>query len=66
MTPNSSPEDRVRGGHSMHDAENPTLCPDKRHEHWRVVRCRNDRDIVECSRCGKQRDVPCNFDEDYS
>lgn len=25
-----------------------------------------EHDIVECSHCGKQWTVPCNFDEDYS
>jgi hypothetical protein len=35
----------------------------------RVVDCCgvvDEHDIVECSHCGKQWTVPCNFDEDYS
>jgi hypothetical protein len=35
----------------------------------RVVDCCgvvDEHDIVECSHCGKQWTVPCNFNEDYS
>lgn len=38
---------------------------------YRVIHCcdevsGDDRDIVECVRCGQQRNVRCNFDEEYS
>ena len=60
---------RIVGGHSMHDSEKPELCAGKRHE-WRTVECGGhageDRDIDECSRCGKQQNFKCSFDEDFS
>lgn len=31
---------------------------------WRTIACDNDHDVVECTECGEQRVVPCNFDED--
>jgi hypothetical protein len=62
---------RVIGGCSLHDTEKPELC--KRHlqscPEPRTVDCCgvvDEHDIIECSRCGKQWTVPCNFDEDYS
>lgn len=33
---------------------------------WRTIVCNNDRDVVECSRCGDQSLTSCNFDEDFS
>lgn len=36
------------------------------HPQFRTIVCTSDRDVVECSRCGWQREVPCNFDEEYS
>lgn len=62
---------RVIGGCSLHDTEKPELC--QKHlrscPEPRTVDCCGvveERDIVECSRCGKQWSVPCNFDQDYS
>ena len=34
---------------------------------WRVIECNGgDTDVVECPRCGQQKQVRCNFDEEYS
>jgi hypothetical protein len=49
--------------HSLHAAE--TTAPDCRH-HWRVIACADDRDLCECSRCGKQGEFACSFDDDYA
>lgn len=60
---------RIVGGHSLHETEKPELCPNGYHDHWRVVDCcgqEDDRDIIECSRCGQQRNAACSFDEDMS
>jgi hypothetical protein len=65
-------EGRIVGGCSMHGAYNPALC--ERHGgpncgEPRVVDCCSvepDRDILECSKCGKQWSAPCSFDDDYS
>jgi hypothetical protein len=36
------------------------------HPHgWRTVACDGDRDVVECSVCGRQWIERCNFDEEY-
>lgn len=39
------------------------LLPD--HALWRTVACDGDTDVVECSRCGKQRLAACDFDDEY-
>ena len=55
--------DRVATNHSLHAAEKdigPHTC------HWRTIECDGETDVVECSKCGKQRTAPCNFDDDYS
>lgn len=62
---------RVKGGCSLHDAEKPELCQKRlqRCPEPRTVDCCgmvSEHDVIECSRCGKQWTVPCNFDEDYS
>jgi len=62
---------RVKGGCSLHDAEKPELCQKhlQRCPEPRTVDCCGmvrEHDVIECSRCGKQWTVPCNFDEDYS
>jgi hypothetical protein len=61
---------RIVGGHSLHAAENPDKCPNGVHGYWRTVECGGlageDRDILECSRCGQQKNVRCDFDEEYS
>lgn len=60
---------RIVGGCSLHAAENPALCVGKTHR-WRTVECGghagSDRDIEECAVCGRQLNVSCNFDEDFS
>jgi hypothetical protein len=62
--------ERVRGGSSLHDEEKPDLCRDGNvfnHARWRVVKCDNsETDIIECSRCGKQMESACTFDDDYA
>ncbi len=61
---------RIRGGCSLHETCDPTKC-DARHTGgiWRVVDCckqAEDMDVIECSICGKQMSVRCDFDEEYS
>ena len=62
-------ETRVKAKHSLHDSEKPELCPNG-HASWRTIVCGGeageDRDVQECSRCGRQVNVRCNFDEDYA
>jgi len=61
---------RIVGGFSWHERHNPELCKRPCRPNWRVVQCGGlagkDRDIVECSTCGEQRNVSCNFDEDFA
>lgn len=62
---------RIVGGHSLHAAEIPGRCQPYHHRcpEPRVVDCCgvvDEQDIVECSHCGKQWAVSCNFDDDYS
>lgn len=62
---------RIVGGCSLHAAHEPNRCQPYHHRcpEPRVVDCCgvvDEHDIVECSHCGKQWTVPCNFDEDYS
>jgi len=53
--------------HSIHEAENPARCPGGIHlGTWRTLTCDGVTDVVECPRCGRQKSVPCNFDEEYS
>lgn len=38
---------------------------------WRCILCTTDsdgdsRDVCECTRCGEQREMACDFDEDMS
>lgn len=43
------------------------LTPDVEHyHHWRVIVCVDDRDVCECTLCGKQEEFACNFDDDFS
>ena len=39
---------------------------DRCSHHWRTVACDGESDVIECSICGKQLLVQCNFDEDCS
>jgi len=56
---------RITGGYSLHDNEDPSKCPNG-HGLWRTVDCDGERDIVECANCGKQRQAVCNFDEEFA
>ena len=62
--------ERVRGGYSIHKAENKLLCGHSSDcGPWRCVSCCEvapDTDIEECARCGKQVETRCHFDEEYS
>lgn len=63
--------ERIVGGSSLHQHEDPTKCPGGNHKGmWRVVECGGiageGRDIIECSSCGQQVNVACDFDEEYS
>lgn len=63
---------RIVGGCSLHAEVHLGKCSSGlRHKGpWRVVECGGlageDRDIIECAECGEQRNVGCNFDEEYS
>lgn len=59
---------RIVGGYSTHDRHKPELCTDQCGP-WRCVDCcgvEDERDILECQTCGKQKSVRCTFDEDFS
>lgn len=68
--------ERITGGHSLHAAvKSDTACkdglwPNQHKGPWRTVECGGkageDRDVVECAECGVQKNVACNFDEEYS
>ena len=63
------PTERVTGGSSIFTEEKAELCKKSQGIQCgfaRVVFCNNETDIIECSRCGKQRTTTCNFDEDYA
>jgi hypothetical protein len=74
-TPSPAPG-RITGGCSLHDkVKTDTRCKDGLWPNghvgpWRTVDCCDsagaDRDIVECAECGTQKNVACNFDEEYS
>ena len=34
--------------------------------YWRPVACDFETDVLECSRCGRQRLARCNFDDDMA
>lgn len=51
--------------HSMHQEEGATPCSPGGHR-WRTIACADDRDLDECSVCGRQAEHRCNFDEEYS
>ena len=56
---------RVTGEHSIH----PSVIAAEPHDcsaYYRTVACADERDVVECSKCGKQREVRCTFDEECS
>ena len=61
--------ERFRGEYSLHAEEDPSKCPNGYHAQWRTIECSGaagfDRDIIECSRCGQQKNVRCNFAEEY-
>lgn len=48
---------------SLHGEETPDpLC---RHN-WRCIVCYDGRDINECSKCGRQEEHACDFDDDFA
>ncbi len=55
---------KVQSEHVLFDAPGQP-CEGFNH-HWRTIVCNNDRDVCECSRCGAQSVMSCNFDEDMS
>lgn len=59
-------KDRVYNETCLHEFEKPELCPRGEHKVWRTVKCTLDIDVVECSRCGKQKEVTCAFEDDFS
>lgn len=69
----SSDFQRVRGGFSLFNEADPSKCPKENAEvfgqcgYGRVVDCceqQEDKDIIECSQCGKQKLVNCFYDDD--
>ena len=56
---------RIHNSYSLHEEEKPELC-EFGHAIWRTIECDGERDIVECSRCGRQKEVSCNFDEEFN
>jgi len=76
--PSVSHEPRIVGGCSLHEQYDPEKCPKESHDpkvrrekcgFARCVDCckqQDDMDIDECSKCGRQRMVPCYFDEECS
>lgn len=69
MRPKEFINGRIMGGYSLHDTPQPERCAAGHPGHWRTVDCENNagsgRDIIECARCGEQRNVACNFDDDF-
>lgn len=59
-------QERITGGYSLHTQEDPSQCPEGTHLRWREVYCDGDWDVIECSRCGQQKRVPCTFDDEYA
>ncbi|WP_438396389.1 hypothetical protein [Caballeronia sp. DA-9] len=61
--------ERVVGGFSLWPEERPELC-NKGIERCGEARCvacdGGDWDVVECSKCGKQKKVRCTFDDDFA
>lgn len=59
----STDQQRVTGGHSIHEVEKDIGLHD---HHWRVVKCNGKRDVCECSKCGRQENFACDFDDEYA
>lgn len=67
---------RITGGCSLHAEFDPQKCPKDNPAlagepcgHARCVDCCKqtpDKDIDECSRCGRQRQVACYFDDEMA
>jgi hypothetical protein len=61
--------ERIQNEHTLTGFKNqPDECW---HVNERTIVCAtdsdgDDRDVVECSNCGRQRETACNFDEDMS
>lgn len=48
---------------SLHATETPN--PWCRH-HWRTLFCNGEKDVLECSYCGRQAVAKCDFDEEFA
>lgn len=56
-------DERVQSKYSMFDVEVDVGL----HEHsWRTIKCDRTIDVVECRKCGKQRQAVCDFDDEYA
>lgn len=61
--------ERIRGGSSLHNEYDPSKCSNRYCGPWRCVDCckrKPDTDVVECAKCGMQREEACSFDDEYS
>lgn len=71
----------IQNEFTLHTSYDPTKCPREtgKYDQYsaegrcgsaRVVDCCKsagpERDIVECSKCGKQREMSCSFDDECS
>ena len=56
---------RIKTKFSMFDQplEN---CPTGYCHSWRTIACNNDKDVVECRKCGIQSVTSCDFDDEYA
>ena len=50
--------------YSLHNFKKPGPCSHA--QGWRTIVCDGNKDVCECSFCGKQRVMRCNFDDEYS
>ena len=55
---------RATTKHSLHETETPPSGGYCDHR-YREIACDGDTDVLECSRCGRQRLAVCTFDDDY-
>lgn len=56
---------RVRNRLSLFGKEEcPDLCQGV--HNWRTIVCDGETDVVECRRCGLQKETACNFDDEYN
>lgn len=55
---------RIKTEYSLFDEEINSI--DCNHPWWRDIACDGDYDVVECSKCGRQKVTKCNFDDEYN